>query len=692
MVRNLLIHLRAQGEEALRQIADRWEIALTGRSTADTVAQLYRTMRDPWMVRERAAAFSSETWLLIEALLAVDAVEGRALAQLAVQLGRSEQDVAATLSELAASGIVAAEDAQFALPRELATAFRRIQEERLLAPTLSPATPLRALLTTLEGAELEEAAELWGVRATPGTIRRDDLIDEILARVDLPEQRRAITRDLPPEAAQVLKVIRAAGGQAPVSTLAHQLQLTPPVLREAMRLLQRRLLVWPVWGEPVSGADRATLALLTPQDLVKPRRPPRDAPPPLAPVTATPQLTPTYPFSAAWDLLTVLQRLERRTLEWREGDEERNATAVRRLASALWGTTTDGRVRPGYLPLLLTLAQELGLVRVEEERYELVGAALEPWRGQSFASEAQALFARWTTTTDWPEEASQDDLQLVNVDWPAARSLILEELRACPVHEWYDLELLALRIARLRPELLGGSFHAARASGPAGTREEVTAAVVEVALLGALVPLGVLSLGEHHAGKRQLPAVAVTAVGAWLLGTGPEPAVPRLADRPLTVGADFEIVLFHPVPRRVWALGAIADLVRLDTAAVYRLTASSVRRGIVSGLSPEQVVGLLERGGRAPLPQNVAFTLREWTEGYAGVRLARALLLKPDDSTMVDRLLAALHRANLPPPEQLSDGRLLLTLAVDGEAAPVLAALREAGFTPHWLRALLARG
>jgi Flp pilus assembly pilin Flp len=686
MVRNLLVHLRAHDEETLRGIADCWGVALTGRTSADHVAQLYRSMRDPWMVRDRVAALDPLDWTLIEALLGGNDAAGLTPDELAAECGQGPPTVAAALDRLRACGIVADDAERLALPRELATAFRRVQEERLLSPTMGPETPLRALLTTLEGAELEEAAEAWGIRVTPGTIGREALIDEILARVDLPEQRRAVARDLPPDAGRLLGAIREAGGRREYRALGAALDLTAPSLREAARQLNRHLLAWPVWAQADDDDDVPGRALIVPRDVLAPRRPPRDAPPPLEPIAALPAEQPSYPYSAAWDLLTVLQRLEQRRLDWRDGDEERNATALRRLAPALWAVADDGRARPGYLPFLLELARDAGLVRVEEERFEPIVSALDPWRGQSFAGQTRQLFTRWRAARDWPEAASQDDLQLANVEWQTARTAILDELRACQVGAWYDVGTLALRIARLRSGLLGGSFHAARASGPAGTREEVTAAAVEVVLLGALVPLGLLAAGTHTVGKRVAHAVRLTEVGAWLLGEQPEPQLPPIGDRPLTVGADFELLLFQPIPRRVWALGAIADLVRLDTASVYRLTEASVRRGIATGLSLDQIVTLLERGGRAPLPQNVAYTLREWTRDYAGVRLARALLLRPDDPTQGERLSATLARAGLPAPEVLPDGRLLLTLPADGEAAPALAALREAGFTPHWLR------
>jgi hypothetical protein len=180
--------------------------------------------------------------------------------------------------------------------------------------------------------------------------------------------------------------------------------------------------------------------------------------------------------------------------------------------------------------------------------------------------------------------------------------------------------------------------------------------------------------------------LALTEVGAWLLGQGPAPPIPASGERPLAVGADFEVLLFRPTPRRLWALGALAEQVRLDTVSTYRLTAAAVQRGIASGLTAEQIVTFLERGSGGELPQNVAFTLREWTRGHEGVRLGHALILRPDSAAALDRLRLALERARLAAPEPLADGRLLLILSAGADPEAVAAALREAGFAPRWAR------
>ncbi|MGN6697833.1 MAG: helicase-associated domain-containing protein [Thermomicrobiales bacterium] len=675
-MRNLFSVLRARSLDELRRIAACWDVPLTGQTTADFAAQLYRALREPWTVRDRAAALAAAEWAIIEALVEAAATP----ADLAARAGIAATDATTAIATLRACGIVVSDEGEseqveaLALPRELATAFERLRDERLLGATLGPETPLRALLTTLEGGELEEAAEAWGVRVTPGAIGRDALTDEILARVDLPDQRRAIVATLPPAAARVFAALRAAQGRLALTDLREQVDLPPAALREALRLLARRLLVWHRWS---AGARE----LFVPRDVLAPRRPPRDAPPTLTPIAAAPPDRAQALFEAAWDLLTILRRLTLNTLEWREGDEERNATALRRLAPALW-TTSGERVRPGYVPFLLALARDAGLVHLADERYEVTAAA-DAWRNLSFAEQTRALFTRWRAAVGWLEGLSQDDLQLTGVSWPAARAALLEELRACPPGAWFDATTLATRIARLRPALLSGSFSAARASGPAGTREEVTIAAVRVALHGGLTPLGVLAEGRSPDGAL---ALALTDLGAWLLGSGAEPAPRPVGDRPLAVGADFEVLLFRPTPRRLWALGAIAELVRLDTVCVYRLTEAAIRRALGTGLTIEQIESFLTRASRAPLPQPVAFALRDWTRGQAGIQLTRTLVLRLTDPAAADRLRSVLARAGLPEPESLPEQRFLLGLPDEPALTALLEALRETGFLLHWSR------
>ncbi|HEX5504656.1 MAG TPA: hypothetical protein VFW96_18710, partial [Thermomicrobiales bacterium] len=327
--RNLLGRLTERGPADLRRIADCWDVPLGGASHAEQVGRLYGALRDIWAVRDRAAALSPAEDAAVEALTAAGEA-ARTVAELAGATGLAEAEVAAAVAALVVCGIVYAEAARpgdappaYFVARELATKFTQVREERLLGAALGVDAPLRALLSTLEGSDLEASAAAWGLRVTPGVLSREVLTDELLARVALPEQRRAVAAGLPAAGQRVFAALQEAGGALPVAALRARLDLSPAALREAGRALGERLLVWHAY---VAGER----TLFVPRDALAPRRPARDQPPPLTPVAAEPEDRPYFPFSAAWDLLTILQRLGQGTLAWREGDEERNATHLRR--------------------------------------------------------------------------------------------------------------------------------------------------------------------------------------------------------------------------------------------------------------------------------------------------------------------------------------------------------------------------
>src|SRR3954464_8644225 len=107
-MRNLLVQLRAQNTAELRQIADCWGVSLTGRTDADHIAQLYRTMRDPWAVRDSIEALNAVEWAVIEALLAAG-TDGDARGELPAALDRQLDEVDQAIAQLIRTWIRASE-------------------------------------------------------------------------------------------------------------------------------------------------------------------------------------------------------------------------------------------------------------------------------------------------------------------------------------------------------------------------------------------------------------------------------------------------------------------------------------------------------------------------------------------------------------------------------------------------------
>ncbi|MBN1443638.1 MAG: helicase-associated domain-containing protein, partial [Planctomycetes bacterium] len=121
-------------------------------------------------------------------------------------------------------------------------------------------------------------------------------------------------------------------------------------------------------------------------------------------------------------------------------------------------------------------------------------------------------------------------------------------------------------------------------------------------------------------------------------------------DRPLLVNPDFEVVAFPGSSREEEVnllLSRFAD--RLDSNHVkrYRLSRDSLKRGIISGLKSEEIKEFLELHSRVPLPPNVTFSLREWTDGVELIRKQKVMLLRASTAEGCRRLVKILEEREI---------------------------------------------
>lgn len=171
--------------------------------------------------------------------------------------------------------------------------------------------------------------------------------------------------------------------------------------------------------------------------------------------------------------------------------------------------------------------------------------------------------------------------------------------------------------------------------------ERVEGGFVAMVLQVSLRWLGIVRMGGDG---EQIIAFQITDLGAaalgWTEATAWAPAAPA---RALVVQPNFEIVAMLESA----GLGLLAELdrfaerVKLDKAALYRLTRDSVYRGLQAGLTREQIEETLRERSGMPLPQNVEFTLREWEELFNRIRVRkRVLLLEAESESELEKRLA----------------------------------------------------
>jgi hypothetical protein len=126
-----------------------------------------------------------------------------------------------------------------------------------------------------------------------------------------------------------------------------------------------------------------------------------------------------------------------------------------------------------------------------------------------------------------------------------------------------------------------------------------------------LFPLGIVDLGSHGG---RLTALRLSALGAELLDA--DPAGKLGGERcSVIVQPDFEVLVFpcDDVHEVVHLFDRFARRTKSDHVHQFRLEKDTVAAGLADGLTGAQILQELTDRARVPIPQNVLYTLEEWT-------------------------------------------------------------------------------
>lgn len=685
-MRNLLGRLLDRPPRSLAGIAQFWDVELRGRDAHQDIGHLYRVLTDPWAFALAWERLPPLERAIVAALAGDDAAAS--VEEIAGRVEVAPDEVLPGLRHLYRAGLLyqeqpreevglASTPERFFLPRELAHLTHRLRAERERG--LPREQTAAELLEWFDDLELSAIAQQLGYRVIPAVAQRADMVTFAAPRIGDPDVIRDAVRALDPTTARLWAWLTERDGIADPLAAQEALGLSPRALRQALRALGRRGLVWR--GYDPDGGLRAVV----PDVVRRPTRAPAEPPPPLIAVDPVLVEAPDWiPVSAAaWDLLTLLRDVAAGRARWRRG--EPGSAALRHLAPRLWQRAGD--LPPtGYVSFLVRLAEAEGLLAPAGGG--VVANRLRPWTRLDFPAQMRRLVARWRQAAEWPEGAERDALQVWGGDWPGFRQRLLEALGALDPDTWYTLESVTARFAAKFPNALGAHFTAAASYEPGEESPEARRrAVVRLAAAVTLTTAGAwLGLIEVARAQRRGTVLRVRPDLGWLLDEAvAPPEEPTLGTQTLAVQPNFEVLLLRPAPRHVWALSAFTQLVRLDRVTIYRLTREGVEAGLAAGLTLERIVRFLEQEGGEPLPQSVAYALQEWVREYRRVRLRRALLLNPDDRASLDEIEAALRAAGLRV-ERLGGERLLVPLPADDDEAAerVEATLRQLGRTPQW--------
>lgn len=349
------------------------------------------------------------------------------------------------------------------------------------------------------------------------------------------------------------------------------------------------------------------------------------------------------------DLLTDLQQfldlVAESPLRVTQGRSIFRAAQQRILASFV--SARDGLLdRERVFGLVFDLAFGLELVEVTDESRLRQTRKGERWHETDLAEKVRAIYGRFL------EERLLDgrDFHVRRL-----RRAVASALASVPEDRWVPIDHVPFSIRNgylgaLDEQGVRDQFRSRFQYVYTPPRESPAAlhAGLRDYVLGRLFPLGLVEVAVAQGAP---VAVRTTDLGRRLASGAPlgaaEPDAPsreRPAEtaRPLVVNPDFEVILFPEgdVNEVAHRLDRFAARTKSEDVAHYRISRDGVERAVVKGMSADEILEFLEMYARVPVPQNVAYSVREWAARVALLRQREVVLVSASSAEALDRALA----------------------------------------------------
>lgn len=339
------------------------------------------------------------------------------------------------------------------------------------------------------------------------------------------------------------------------------------------------------------------------------------------------------------------------------------------VASGVLLVAESGLVPGELAPVLLTWPQH------EQARMLLLGWMSSPYNDLAVIPTLRLTYSDGTDRP-WFSPGHYNSVGVDDVS--RARRFLCEAIAVALRHDpggWYRIDDLATFAFRQYPDFLFSfrgaydrpGFATRGGSGPPrqayagisrrngssvlyreGDWREVEGAFVRQLFVDAFRWLGIVEVAPDSTNAEY---VRLTDLGQHLLCGAPLAASQQPSRGPtIAVQPNFEIV----VPDAIGSFGLLVQLDEfaerrtVDRAATYSLVQAAFVRALDGKWSLERVVKTLEEASGRPLPQNVAFTLSEWSELHSRSTLRTgATVLEADDAAQLDGWLQDANLAGL---------------------------------------------
>ncbi|NPV69441.1 MAG: hypothetical protein HPY55_02190 [Firmicutes bacterium] len=275
-------------------------------------------------------------------------------------------------------------------------------------------------------------------------------------------------------------------------------------------------------------------------------------------------------------------------------------------------------VHPLHLSFILNYCKRQGLLTENEQREIEFSPKVEEWVSKPTASKAWDILSFLLDEWVRPDPDVQTMLEImrhVPVEaWVRFEPLVAEMEHISLEHSWHALETRLDKAIRMLA--YGGMI--VSSSTPSG--DVLRLAALGRALLASRLPLS--------------PDGAPLAVGDDLIA--------GRVENSFFLQGTFELLVPASVdPSILWTLEHVADLVKPDQMLIYRISRESIYRALSGGMNASAILGFLRRHSKNEIPQNVAYSIEEWSKGYGRVEFVEALILHCDTEELCSEIKAS---------------------------------------------------
>lgn len=329
------------------------------------------------------------------------------------------------------------------------------------------------------------------------------------------------------------------------------------------------------------------------------------------------------------DLSHLLQRLSREQVRLTQAGSVYR-TAARKIEEQLILASKGHFEAKRLFRFLLDLALTRHLVRRSDDRFLVLTAKGKTWPRLSVAFKLKELLAAVM------DEGSH------TFHRPRLKRLSLEVLKELDLDRWYDFGLVVGLVrhhylSRLDEEGIREAYQGRyQYSSEAHMRDlpQLTQIVAKF-ISHELHILGLVDLlwqGDRPVGLKLSP-LAATALG--------KAAEKDAGHGRLLVNPDFEILVFPEgnTYEIIQRLDRFSERVNQEDSHRFRITPRSVERAVASGMTAAEILEVLSENSRSELPQNVVFSIRDYSEKVRFVSVQRAYLVTARHKEVIDALL-----------------------------------------------------